>query len=43
MNWRNEMDVNVNFEKRWNECFEGIKESNTKKFGELARWLVKVS
>lgn len=24
------------FEKRWNECFEGIKESNTKKFGELA-------
>ena len=30
------MDVNVNFEKRWNECFEGIKESNTKKFGELA-------
>ena len=30
------MDINDNFEKRWDECFEGIKESNTKKFGELA-------
>lgn len=30
------MDVNINFEKRWDEYFEGIKESNAKKFGELA-------
>ena len=30
------MEIKDMFEKRWDECFEGIKESNTKKFGELA-------
>lgn len=30
------MDVNINFEKRWDECFEGIKESNNKKFGDIS-------